>query len=105
MSVAAYLTYGYESNVIVVDWKWLAGHHIYFNSAFNTRIVGERVGEFIVYLRKAKFIRTFKSVHLIGFSLGAHVAGYAAKHVKKIAKIRIDRITGNTDHEIKYPVT
>ncbi|ODN05759.1 Endothelial lipase [Orchesella cincta] len=90
----AYLKHGNETNVIVVDWKWLAGHHIYFNSAFNTRIVGERVGEFIVYLRKTKFIKTFKSVHLIGFSLGAHVAGYAAKHVKKVAKIRIDRITG-----------
>lgn len=80
--------------MIVVDWNWLASDTIYFNSAYNTRIVGERVGEFIVYLRKTRFIKSYKSVHMVGFSLGAHVAGYAAKHVKKTVKIRVARVTG-----------
>lgn len=88
------MEHGNETNVIVVEWQWLASDAIYFNAAFNTRIVGERVGEFIIYLRKAKYLRSYKSVHIVGFSLGAHVAGFAAKHVKKATRVKIARVTG-----------
>jgi len=71
---AAYLKYGPEYNIISVDWRRLAGDHIYFNSAYNTRIVGERVGELIVFMKQNGFVSTYDDIHLIGFSLGSHVS-------------------------------
>lgn len=63
-----------------VDWRHLAGDIVYFNSAFNTRIVGERVGDICIFLKKNGFIHSYDQVHLIGFSLGAHVSTYV-RHV------------------------
>jgi hypothetical protein len=70
----AYLKYGEETNVFNVDWRHLAGDYVYFNSAFNTRIVGERVGELCVFLKRNGFISSYDQIHIVGFSLGAHVS-------------------------------
>lgn len=55
-----------ETNIISVDWRDLAGDPIYFKSAFNTRIVGERIGETIVFLKQADLIQSYDQVHIIG---------------------------------------
>lgn len=77
-----------DVNVIVVDWRSLA------NSAYSTAAggvpnVGQFLGNFLVWL-----INTgggnWNNVHLIGFSLGAHVVGNAGR----IAGGRAIRITG-----------
>jgi len=83
-----------QMNVICVDWRRLANERIYLNSAYKTRMVGERVGEFIIFLKDSGFITTFSDVHLVGFSLGAQVAGYAGKYVRENRIAKVGRITG-----------
>ena len=84
-----------NKNVICVDWRRQANERFYLNSAYNTRMVGERVGEFILFLKDSGFIDSFDSVHIVGFSLGAQVAGYAGKFVRMSRITKVGRITGN----------
>ncbi|CAG7829682.1 unnamed protein product [Allacma fusca] len=83
-------------NVISLDWSVLSKEIIYFSSAVHTEKVGQRVGEFIVYLKDNKYIRSYSSVHVIGFSLGSHVAGIAGNFVQTATNgsESIGRITG-----------
>ncbi|OQV26056.1 Inactive pancreatic lipase-related protein 1 [Hypsibius exemplaris] len=75
-----------DFNVIRVDWS--AGIEVnYFQAAANTRIVGAVVARLISTLH-SKFGQDLSTVHIIGHSLGAHVAGYAGERMK------IGRITG-----------
>jgi len=80
--------------VVCVDWRRQASESIYLNSAFKTRMVGERVGEFLGFLKDTQFISSFSAVHLVGFSLGAQVAGYAGKFIQHTRNGKIGRITG-----------
>lgn len=54
------------------------------------------MGEFLVFLHLAGFIPGFQHVHLIGFSLGAHVAAIAGHFVISSTnqELRVGRITG-----------
>lgn len=55
--------------------------------------VGEYVGDLLISLAKAKNL-SMENIRIIGFSLGAHVAGYIGKTIQvKIGK-KIGRITG-----------
>ncbi|XP_054167103.1 lipase member H-A-like [Oppia nitens] len=80
----------YDYNVIAVDWREPANSLNYFNSAFNTQIVGAMVAEFI-----KKLIDIFgakpQDFHLIGHSLGAQVCGFAGK---RFNDTKIGQITG-----------
>lgn len=62
----------------------------YFTAARNTRVVGEYTAKFIDYLvSKGLYL---PSLHLIGLSLGAQMAGVTGRNVKSG---RIARITGS----------
>lgn len=76
-----------NANVIVVDWKRLASY-IYFDAVNNTVPVGTYIGQFLEFLEE-NFIN-LSTVHLIGHSLGAHIAGIAGAYVGG----RVKRITG-----------
>ncbi|GAU95687.1 hypothetical protein RvY_07268 [Ramazzottius varieornatus] len=66
-----------DYNVITADWS--TGVSIpYFQAASNTRVVGAEVARLIRVLR-TKFGQNYRKIHIIGHSLGAHVAGYAGK--------------------------
>lgn len=74
-----------------MDWAIGAGRQ-YAKSAANTEIVGRLLG-----MTLAELIRrglNYKNIHLIGFSLGAHVSGVASETLKR-KNILIGRITGN----------
>ncbi|XP_036442371.1 lipoprotein lipase [Colossoma macropomum] len=77
-----------DANVIVVDWLDAAQNH-YVVAAENTEKVGQEVGHFIDWIEGATNI-PLEKVHLIGYSLGAHVAGFAGSH----ATNKVGRITG-----------
>ncbi|XP_035710788.1 endothelial lipase-like [Folsomia candida] len=69
------------ANIVVVDWSALSREFLYFNSVLYAEKVGRRVGEFLMFLRLAGFIPSFADVHLVGFSLGAHVAAISGHFI------------------------
>uniref|UniRef100_A0A6Q2Z4N7 triacylglycerol lipase n=1 Tax=Esox lucius TaxID=8010 RepID=A0A6Q2Z4N7_ESOLU len=77
-----------NANVIVVDWLYTAQNH-YLVAAQNTKMVGQEIAHFIDWLEEETNI-LLENLHLIGYSLGAHVAGFAGSHTLNI----LGRITG-----------
>ena len=79
-------------NVIVVNWKHGATL-LYSQAVANTRVVGAQIAELIKFL--TLHTRNSASLyHVVGFSLGAHVAGYAGTRLREAGKT-LGRITGN----------
>ncbi|XP_065364464.1 phospholipase A1 VesT1.02-like [Calliphora vicina] len=76
----AYLATG-DYNVISVDWSDYAKLN-YFKSRNLVPQVGQDVAKFVDFLNE-KFQMSFDSLVVIGHSLGAHVAGYCGKTVKR----------------------
>ncbi|KAF2886353.1 hypothetical protein ILUMI_19820, partial [Ignelater luminosus] len=78
-------------NVIQVDYAKPASERYGF-AIYNVRPVGELVGNLIVnlYINYGVPLANF---HIIGHSLGAHVSGYAGKHVNQLIRQKIPRIT------------
>ncbi|XP_044726529.1 phospholipase A1-like [Chrysoperla carnea] len=66
---------------------------IYKRWTENIPIVGEYVGELLISLAEAKNL-SMKNIQIIGFSLGAHVAGSIGKTIKTKIDKKIGRITG-----------
>uniref|UniRef100_A0A7N8XPI7 Lipoprotein lipase-like n=1 Tax=Mastacembelus armatus TaxID=205130 RepID=A0A7N8XPI7_9TELE len=77
-----------SANVIVVDWLALAQNH-YGIAAQNAKAVGQEIAHFIDWIEETTNM-PLKNLHLIGYSLGAHVAGFAGSH----ANNKVGRITG-----------
>ncbi|XP_022917410.1 pancreatic triacylglycerol lipase-like [Onthophagus taurus] len=86
--INAYLGKGYQ--VIAIDWGKYAKNLLQFVSKSDH--VGNLVGEMIANLQSTKGIN-FNKVHIIGHSMGAHVAGYAGRKVISTTNSRIARIT------------
>ncbi|XP_046408288.1 uncharacterized protein LOC124172835 [Ischnura elegans] len=78
-----------ECNVICVDWEAGATIPNYVRAAANTRLVGKQLAMLLGRLRDDLGL-DLSTVHLIGFSLGAHVAGFAGAELNSL----ISRITG-----------
>uniref|UniRef100_A0A3B4AKN9 triacylglycerol lipase n=1 Tax=Periophthalmus magnuspinnatus TaxID=409849 RepID=A0A3B4AKN9_9GOBI len=77
-----------EANVVVVDWISMA-QQLYPDAVNHTRLVGRSIADMLDWLQDETQL-PLKNVHLIGYSLGAHVAGYAGTFVQGT----IGRITG-----------
>ncbi|KAJ3599127.1 hypothetical protein NHX12_033090 [Muraenolepis orangiensis] len=77
-----------RANVIVVDWLTRANQH-YPTSAAYTKLVGMDVAKFVNWIQNELQL-PWDRVHLLGYSLGAHVAGVAGD----LTKQQISRITG-----------
>ncbi|TRY54419.1 hypothetical protein DNTS_023690 [Danionella cerebrum] len=77
-----------EANVLVVDWLSLASQ-LYPDAVNHTRRVGQSIATLLDWLQNEEHLR-LEDVHMIGYSLGAHVAGYAGTFVDGI----VGRITG-----------
>ncbi|KAM6962690.1 lipoprotein lipase [Aplochiton taeniatus] len=77
-----------NSNVIVVDWLTRAQQH-YPTSAAYTKLVGKDVAKFVSWIQKELQL-PWEKLHLLGYSLGAHVAGIAGL----LTNQKVSRITG-----------
>lgn len=82
-----------NTTVIVTDWSKGAKQPDYVQAARNTELVGHQLA-FLVETLRAKHNVDPKNVHLIGFSLGAQVAGFAGKFSQSTFKWKFGRITG-----------
>ena len=89
-----------DMNVIAVDWSHGAGLP-YGQATANTRVVGAQVGKLINFLVANTNI-TEDDVHVIGHSLGAHVAGYAGQRVHNMSRITGKRYPGGMISTCRY---
>ncbi|XP_078685692.1 pancreatic triacylglycerol lipase-like isoform X2 [Branchiostoma floridae x Branchiostoma belcheri] len=80
-----------DVNVVIVDWGGGAMEMDYPQVAANARVVGAELARFISFLR-AELGVSSRSIHIIGHSLGAHIAGYAGQRLAKSGS-KIGRIT------------
>lgn len=78
-----------QANVLCPDYSALAPRGCYIDAVKNSRIIGKCLAQFIDFLVfSVKIPRN--NIHLIGFSLGAQIAGVAGHFVNN----KLRRITG-----------
>ncbi|XP_074222301.1 hepatic triacylglycerol lipase isoform X3 [Camelus bactrianus] len=77
-------------NVGMADWMTLA-YHQYTVAVRNARLVGQEIAALLKWLEESVQFSP-SNVHLIGYSLGAHVSGFAGSYMGR--KHKIGRITG-----------
>ena len=77
----AYLSNG-EFNVIVVDWGMGAETSNYIRARNRVGDVGRSLANIIDFMNQSFNLR-FEDITVVGFSLGAHVAGIAGKTVRR----------------------
>ncbi|XP_023937353.2 pancreatic triacylglycerol lipase-like [Bicyclus anynana] len=77
-----------DVNIIMCDWRTVA-IAIYGSAVNGVPNVGRNLGQFLDFLHRVTGA-SFNNMHLIGFSLGAHVAGNAGRELRG----RVARITG-----------
>lgn len=81
-------------NAVVIDWGDGATPPNYVRAAGNTALVGRQIAAFLKHVKGIIEDPTVLSkVHLIGFSLGAQVAGFCGRYYRKLTQEVIDRIT------------
>lgn len=86
---AAFLEHA-DANVLAVDWGRHAAPPWYQTAAQATEAVGGHLAALLDHLADRQGLRAART-HLVGFSLGAHVAGHAGKSLRSG---RLRRITG-----------
>ncbi len=81
-------------NVIFVNWRGGGDLplYYYFDAASNTRLVGAVVAQWILML-STQLSYSPSRMHCLGHSLGAHICGYAGKHLLTTGH-QLARITG-----------
>lgn len=72
----------FRSRPVCVDWGPGSAVPNYVRAAANTRLVGRQLAKLIRNLEVPQ-----EKVHLIGFSLGAHVAGFAGAELGNVSRI------------------
>ncbi|XP_060521685.1 phospholipase A1 VesT1.02-like [Cylas formicarius] len=88
--VDAYLSRPEYFNVILLDWSELSSFPWYRTAVENVKLVGEILRNFIKTFTKSGEI-AIDRLHVIGFSLGSHIASRAGKNLQ--GGVRIPRIT------------
>ena len=74
-----------DLNVVIVDWKSGADFP-YAQASSNTQLVGAEIAKLIKVLVE-KTGADINEFHLIGHSLGSHVAGYAGERLTNLGRI------------------
>lgn len=89
LSAAAYLEKAkLDVNLIAVNWEKSSHTLNYLDAANRVDPIGVHVARLIDFLVETQ-LASLDDIQVIGFSLGAHAAGYAGKNVKsgKLTKI------------------
>ncbi|KAH8420932.1 hypothetical protein KR222_010480, partial [Zaprionus bogoriensis] len=87
--VPAYMSLGNGNyNIFTVDWGRGAIAD-YITASYRVKPVGQVLAKFLDFLHEEAGMR-YEDLQLVGFSMGAHVAGLAAKHVQT-GRVRVIR--------------
>uniref|UniRef100_A0A2H1V975 SFRICE_028838 n=1 Tax=Spodoptera frugiperda TaxID=7108 RepID=A0A2H1V975_SPOFR len=89
--VNAYLQTKPGTNVILLDWSEMAQGSYTFSAVWNAKKVGPAVAEQLNKLIDLGL--PLEKLHIIGFSLGCHVAGYTARELKTRYNKLVKRVT------------
>lgn len=74
-----------DYNVVLVEWLF-GSFDLYGQATANTRVVGAMIAELIDYLQNTTGARP-EDMHIVGHSLGAHIAGYAGERLRYLGRI------------------
>lgn len=77
--------------MILLDWSELSAFPWYREAVANVKMVAGALTKFLEMYHDTGEI-PIESVHIVGFSLGAHVAGFAGKSLRP--GLQVPRITG-----------
>ncbi|XP_026316580.1 uncharacterized protein LOC113227790 isoform X4 [Hyposmocoma kahamanoa] len=78
-------------NVLALDGSSLI-HWLYLRSTTYVRLMGEKLGEVLASMTQSGVDPT--QIHVIGHSLGSHIAGFTGKQFTKLTGMRVGRISG-----------
>lgn len=74
-----------DFNVIAVDWS-KGNRYLYTQATANTQIVGAEIARFVNTMID-KHGASAADFHVIGHSLGSHIAGYAGERINRLGRI------------------
>lgn len=78
----------------MVDWGRLTQLPCYASSVLNTWQVSKCAGQLLAQLSHLSPALEPRRLHVVGFSLGAHIAGYLSAELHARTGQRVGRITG-----------
>ncbi|XP_050047603.1 pancreatic lipase-related protein 2-like isoform X2 [Dermacentor andersoni] len=81
-----------DGNVVVVDWARGASVRDYAQACVNAELVGREVAFLVSSLTHNGLVLPW-NVHLIGFSLGAQLLGFAARRMARTYGLKAGRLT------------
>lgn len=82
----------YDANVIILDWSQIA-KQAYTVSYCHMQRMSIKISKFLCHISTNLGV-ALNEVHVVGYSLGAQLAGVSAQYVKSKCKKQIGRITG-----------
>ncbi|XP_071444045.1 pancreatic triacylglycerol lipase-like [Hetaerina americana] len=80
-----------DCNVVLVDWQVAARGPTYLRAVANAELVGRQVAHLLADM--VTLGASPRDMHIIGFSLGAQIAGFAGEGLKERG-VKLGRITG-----------
>nr|XP_018910383.1 PREDICTED: pancreatic triacylglycerol lipase-like isoform X2 [Bemisia tabaci] len=81
-----------DVNVVVVNWEKGAAGPSYAVAAGNTQLIGRQLG--LLLQNMIMLGASAENIHIIGFSLGAHIAGFTGRALLTLKGEKVGRITG-----------
>lgn len=82
-----------DFNVLMIDWSVVAAGPCYPVVVANLNYVGTCAAQMLNSVLSVTKVAKDKAFHLIGFSMGAHVAAFTANHLRPY---KLPRITGKS---------
>lgn len=82
-----------DVNTITMNWSRITSSKYYFKVARLSAKVGIILGHFLINLVRIGLVQP-SDIHVIGHSIGAHVAGKCGNVFFGVLKVKVDRITG-----------